>query len=156
MHCGVRTDHSVECWGSDSSSIDLAQFQERAYQSVAVGNFSIVYLCGVRLDGTLRRQGNHQTGEISPPAGPFRSVSASSTHACGVRVDGTAACWATHEEAYEGDASQLTPPAGRFRSVSAGGRWNHGSEFNCGIRTGSSLTCWGRPASAALKVLVDN
>ncbi len=156
MHCGVRTDHSVECWGSDSSSIDLAQFQERAYQSVAVGNFSIVYLCGVRLDGTLRCQGNHQTGEISPPAGPFRSVSASSTHACGVRVDGTAACWATHEEAYEGDASQLTPPAGRFRSVSAGGRWNHGSEFNCGIRTGSSLTCWGRPASAALKVLVDN
>ena len=155
MHCGVRTDHSVECWGSDSSSIDLDQFLEGAYQSVAVGNFSLPYLCGVRLDGTLWCQENHQTGEISLPAGPFRSVSAGSTHACGVRVDGTAACWATHEEAYEGDASQLTPPAGRFRSISAGGRWNHGSEFSCGIRAGGSLTCWGRPASAALKVLVD-
>ena len=154
MHCGVRTDYSVECWGRDSSSIDLAQFLEGTYQSVTVGNFSLVYLCGVRLDGTLRCQGNHQTGEISPPAGPFRSVSAGSTHACGVRVDGTAACWATHEEAYEGDVSQLKPPAGRFRSVSAGGRWNHNSEFSCGIRTDGSLTCWGRPASAALQVLV--
>ena len=155
MHCGVRTDYSVECWGSEISSIDLSQFLEGTYQSVAVGNFSLPYLCGVRLDGTLRCQGNHQTGEISPPAGPFRLVSAGSTHACGVRVDGTAACWATDEEAYEGDASQLTPPADRFRSVSAAGRWNHNSEFSCGIRTGGSLTCWGRPAAAALKALVD-
>ena len=155
MHCGVHTDNSVECWGRDSSSIDLAQFLEGAYQSVAVGNFSMVYLCGVRLDGTVRCQGNHQTGEILPPAGPFRLVSAGSTHACGVRVDGTVACWATHEEAYDGDASQLEQPAGKFQSVSAGGRWNHSSQYSCGIRTGGSLTCWGRPASAALEALLE-
>jgi hypothetical protein len=156
MHCGIRTDHTLECWGRDNSSIDLSQFLEGSYQSVAVGNFSMAYVCGVRLDGTLRCQGNHQTGEITPPAGPFKSVSAGSTHACGVRVDGTAACWATHEEAYDGDASQLTAPAGRFRSVSAGGRWNHGSEFSCGVRIGGSLSCWGRPASAALRNLVED
>ena len=154
MHCGVRTDHSVECWGRDSSS-DFAQFLEGAHQSVAVGNFSMVYLCGVRLDGTLRCQGNHQTGEISPPAGLFQSVSAGSTHACGVRVAGTVACWGTHEEAYDGDASQLAPPSGKFHSVSAGGRWNHNSEYGCGIRTGGSLACWGRPASAALRALLE-
>ena len=67
MHCGVRTDHSVACWGRDDSHLDLSEFLEGAYQSVAVGNFSMVYLCGVRLDGTLRCQGNHQTGEIAPP-----------------------------------------------------------------------------------------
>ncbi len=156
MHCGVRSDRSVECWGRDGSSLDLAHFLEGSYQSVAVGNFSMAYVCGVRLDGTLRCQGNHQTGEITPPAGPFRSVSAGSTHACGVRVDGTAACWATHEEAYDGDGSQLKAPAGRFRSVSVGGRWNHGSEFSCGVRTGGSLSCWGRPASAALRNLVED
>ena len=155
MHCGVRTDHSVECWGSDSSSIDLAKFLEGSYQSVAVGNFSLAYLCGVRPDGTLRCQGNHQTGKIDTPAGPFKSVSAGSTHACGVRVDGTVACWATHEEAYEGDASQLAPPSGKFHSVRVGGRWNHNSEFSCGIRTDGSLTCWGRPASAALEILLE-
>ncbi len=156
MHCGVRTDHSVACWGSDSSSLDLAQFLEGAYQSVAVGNFSMPYLCGVGLDGTLQCQGNHQTREIEPPAGLFRSLSAASTHACGVRVDGTVACWATHEEAYDGDASQLAAPAGQFHSVSVGGRWNHGSEYGCGIRTDGSLTCWGRPASAALRNLVED
>ena len=155
MHCGVRTDHSVECWGRDDSHLDLSEFLEGSYQSVAVGNFSMVYLCGLRLDGTLRCQGNHQTGEIETPAGPFRSVSAGSTHACGVRVDGTLACWATHEEAYDGDASQLAPPSGKFHSVSAGGRWNQNSEFGCGIRTGGSLTCWGRPASAALRALLE-
>ena len=156
MHCGVRTDRSVDCWGRDGSSLDLALFLEGKYQSVAVGSFSMAYVCGVRLDGTLRCQGNHQTGEITPPTGPFRSVSAGSTHACGVRVDGTAACWATHEEAYDGDASQLKAPAGRFSSVSAGGRWNHSSEFSCGVRIGGSLSCWGRPASAALRNLVED
>ena len=156
MHCGVRTDHSVACWGRDSSSIDLSEFLEGAYQSVAVGKFSMVYVCGVRLDGILRCQGNHQTGEISPPPGLFRSVSPGGTHACGVRVDGTVACWGTHEEAYEGDASQLTAPVGEFRSVSVGGRWNRNSEFSCGIRTSGSLTCWGRPASATLDALAGD
>ena len=113
------------------------------------------YLCGVRIDGTLLCQGNHQTGKIETPGGLFKSVSAGSTHACGVRVDGTVACWGTHEDAYEGDTSQLTPPAGRFRSVSVGGRWNHGSEFSCGIRIGGTLTCWGRPASAALSLVLE-
>ena len=150
LHCGIRTDHTVECWGSGSRP-NLSG----AYQSVRVGAFSLTYVCGVRLDEMLRCQGNHQTGEISPPIGRFQSVRAGSIHACGVRVDGTAACWGTHDEAYDGDTGQLTPPVGEFRSVSVGGSWSVSSEFSCGIRTDGSLTCWGRPNSAVLKNLLD-
>ena len=47
LHCGVRPDHSVQCWGSDSGPA-----LEGSYRSVEVGNLSLVYLCGVRLDAT--------------------------------------------------------------------------------------------------------
>ena len=114
------------------------------------------YVCGIRLDGTLLCEGNHQTWEISPPVGRFHSISAVSIHVCGVRIDETVTCWATHGEAYDEDASQLTPPQGAFRSVSVGGSWSGSSEFSCEIRTDGSLRCWSKSGSQVLKNLLEN
>ena len=59
LSCGVRIDHSVECWGfmifflSDS----LTTIPEEEYTSVSVGGF---HACGIRIDQTVACWGRQQ------------------------------------------------------------------------------------------------
>ena len=85
----------------------------------------------MRSNGSVACWGANESGESTPPAGSFVSVSAGEFHACGVRSNGSVACWG-----WDG-YGQATPPAGSFVSVSAG--WGH----TCGVRIGGSVACWG-------------
>jgi alpha-tubulin suppressor-like RCC1 family protein len=59
----------------------------------------------VRTDLTIACWGDNSSGEATPPAGTFASVSAGYNFACGVRTNGTIACWG------ENLAGNATPPA---------------------------------------------
>ena len=124
--CGMKTDGSVACWGSDS--VGQATPPSGDYSFVGAGGF---HTCGVKTDGAIACWGDDSLGQATPPSGTFASVSAGLSHTCGVRTDGAVACW--------GDDSfgQATPPSGEFSSVSAG--FGH----TCGVRTGGSVACWG-------------
>ena len=130
--CGVRTDGSVKCWGSDWEGQSTPPSGE--FISVSAGGY---HTCGVRTDGSVECWGSNddfngnEVGQARPPSGEFASVSAGGIHTCGVRTDGSVECWGNDKE------GQSTPPSGGFASVSAGGY------HTCGVRTDGSVECWG-------------
>ena len=124
--CGVRSDGSVACWGSDR--FGQATPPAGSFDSVSAG---WQHTCGVRSDGSVVCWGSDRFGQATPPAGSFDSVSAGSGHTCGVRSDGSVACWGLDND------GRATPPAGSFVSVSAG------PGHACGVRNDGSVACWG-------------
>jgi len=124
--CGVKTDHSVACWGYNYSG--EATPPDGTFSQVSAGEY---HTCGVRTDGTLACWGDNIFGGATPPAGTFSQVSAGGYHSCGVRMDGTLACWGWN------DYGQATPPAGTFSQVGAG------DAHTCGVKTDGTLACWG-------------
>jgi alpha-tubulin suppressor-like RCC1 family protein len=63
--CGLRTDHTVACWGS--------HLIEPQRKTLYPGDLSI--------------------SQSIPPSGEFSQVSSSTTSSCGIRPDQTAKCW---------------------------------------------------------------
>ena len=142
--CGVRTDGSVECWGSNEDG--LGNFVGQAsppggsFASVSAGG---LHTCGVRTDGLVECWGSNRdlagnvVGQATPPGGSFASVNAGGLHTCGVRTDGSVECWGSNEDGLGNFVGQATPPGGSFASVNAGGL------HTCGVRTNGSVECWG-------------
>ena len=124
--CGVKSNGSVACWGSDEYG-QVTAF-DYSFDSVSAGS---VHTCGVRSDGSFACWGSDGDGEATPPAGSFVSVSAGVFHTCGLRSDGSFACWGYNED------GQATPPADSFDSISALGH------HTCGVRSDGSFACWG-------------
>ena len=138
--CGVKTNGSVVCWGSDYYGESTPP--SSTFTSVSAGYF---YTCGVKTNGSVVCWGNNDYGEATPPSGAFASVSASNypraihtadgfidpRHTCGVKTNGSVVCWGNNI------AGQAKPPSGTFASISAG------SMHTCGIKTDRSLICWG-------------
>ena len=85
----------------------------------------------MRTDGSVACWGRDLSGQASPPAGEFATVSVGLQHTCGVRTNGTVACWG-----WDGNG-EASPPEGQFISVSPGLR------YTCGVRTDGSIECWG-------------
>ena len=124
--CWLRTDDSVECWGSNEHG--ESNPPDGSFASISAGAH---HTCGVMTDGSAACWGSNEHGESSQPGGSFASVSAGVDYTCGVRTDGSVECWG-HDEF--GEASQ---PSGEFASVSAG--FYH----TCGLRPDGSVECWG-------------
>ena len=86
--CGLRADREVVCWGDDSASAS------RCRSSTAW-----------RLDSDQCRS-DGRGGRVTPPPGPFASISVAEGYACGLRPDGEMVCWGDNR----GDRG-LVPPA---------------------------------------------
>ncbi len=142
--CGVRTNGSVICWGSNEdwygSFTGQATPPGGPFVSIDAGDF---HTCGVRDDGSVECWGSNEgeygsfTGQATPLGFSFNSVSAGHDHTCGVRDDGSVECWGSNEGEYGSFTGQATPPEGTFQSVSAG------YEYTCGVRDDGSVECWG-------------
>jgi hypothetical protein len=103
--CGVKTDGTLACWGSNSSG--QATPPGGTFTQVSGGTF---HTCGVKTDGTLACWGDNRQGQATPPGGTFTQVSAGRSHTCGLKTDATLACWGDDGQ------GQATPPGGTFRS----------------------------------------
>ena len=145
--CGLHSDGTVTCWGSNSwvqcapktTSCSGHRVEDQTFRpagtftaiSTSQGLFSTGGgFVGLRTDGTLAcwSGGVSSTG-LCPgrdlPGGVFAAISATGSTACGIRPDGSALCWS--------DDERYSPP-GTFAALAAG----HG----CGIRTDGSVDCW--------------
>ena len=152
--CGVRTDGTVTCWGSNEGITKQGHDETDPwvfvhdgkldapadkFVSVSAGDY---YSCGVRIDQTVACWGN-LAGGTDAPAGRYTMVAAGHAHACGVREDQTVICWGsnTHvadEETHidvQDDRTVAVP--GQFTMVGAG------SLHSCGLRTDRTVVCWG-------------
>jgi len=124
--CGVRTDHTVSCWGRKGEG--QATPPTGRFLSVSAGRY---HTCGVNSKGAIACWGSNYYGQSTPPAGTFAFISAGGEHTCGVRSGGTIACWG-----YDADG-EATPPQGTFTAVSAC------NVHTCGLRTDGTIACWG-------------
>ena len=124
--CGLRTDQTIACWGSNNYG----------ESNPPVGRFTAIsaggdHSCGLRTDNTITCWGDNYSGQSNPPSGRFTAVSTGGNHACGLRTDKTIACWGRD---YSG---QSDPPSGQFIAITAGG------QHSCGLHTDNTIACWG-------------
>jgi len=147
--CGLRTNRSVECWGSDI--YNKTSPPPGAFTQISAGK---EHTCGVKTDKSVECWGagitssdcdilssSFECGQSSPPPGSFTKVSAGSRHSCGVKTDESVECWGKDEYDYYHRgwliSGEFTRPSGTFTQVSMG--YDHA----CAIRTDKSVACWG-------------
>ena len=61
--CGLRTDGTITCWGSDIEGQLNAPAGQ--FSAVSAGGF---HSCGLRTDGTITCWGNNDGGQADPSA----------------------------------------------------------------------------------------
>ena len=95
----MRTDQTIECWGSNSShgfTSGQADPPEGTFTAVTAGT---VQSCGIRTDPTIECWGEYASSdfrfvyEAISPEGRFVAVIAGGDYSCGLRTDGPIECW---------------------------------------------------------------
>ncbi len=147
--CGLRTDGTIDCWGSD---------WWRQVSDVPSGTFLAVdaggrHACGLRSDGSVECWG-YNTSDANrlrqdrdwsnrAPQGTFAALSVGYNYSCGLLADGTIDCWGDDDwTLYSGvRGHRVDPPDGTYVAVTAG------VGFACGIRAGGTVACWGNRTS---------
>ena len=120
--CGIKSDNTLWCWGTDNSG------------RLGDGGFSDQYTPVVVAGGAT-----------------WKAVAAG-YHTCGIKSDNTLWCWGDGTYGQRGDGSttptQATPvqesSASTWTAVTAGN--NH----TCGIKSDNTLWCWGSDVRGAL------
>ena len=123
---------------SDEITVTVRVAEEEAFTSVSARGHNGFDGCGVRVTGEVVCWGGNvastfsYSGQATPPAGRFTSVSVGRDHTCGLLDTGEVECWGFN------GSGEATPPAGTFVSVSAGY-----DNYTCGVRDSGALACWG-------------
>jgi alpha-tubulin suppressor-like RCC1 family protein len=168
--CGIRQDHSLWCWG-DNSELQIDGLSAASYSSpvrVAVGTWwktiatDRKYTCGVRTDRSLWCWGFQARGDGQDvihtipfqvdPGSRWSAISVRNDHICGVRISGSLWCWGDN---YRGHAIPGIIKAVHLKPTRVGTKsyWRAvagGGNFTCGLRSDSSLWCWGGNGNAEL------
>ncbi len=168
--CGLKTDNSIRCWGSNNFGILGDGTSDRVFtpmpisgnaywQMIARGVSSFgSATCGIKADNHLWCWGNNQYGMLgdgtyTTPDQPvevsggsvWKKVAVSGNHTCGIMADDTLWCWGGNfsGELGTGGGGTAVPAA-----VSGGGTWKEvaagGNAHSCAIKSNDSLWCWGR------------
>ena len=127
--CGLRTDHTIKCWGWNK--FNQTDAPGGTFTTISAGGN---HSCGLRTDQTIKCWGRNNDGEADAPGGTFTAVSAGSFHSCGLRTDQTIKCWGWNW------GGQLNAPNLRddpFTAISAG------THHSCGLRADQTIECWG-------------
>ena len=163
----ITSDATLRTWGSngygelglgDQASRDvgtLVTSPGAGWQRVVAGSR---HSCGIRTDGTLwcwgvNVHGQLGVGDTTPRLVPtqvgtdanWAEVQCGGLHSCGIRTDGSLWCWGANPAGQLGlgvrTGDQPTP-----QHVGTGTDWRRlaaKARFNCALRTGDSLWCWG-------------
>ncbi|MES2671728.1 MAG: hypothetical protein V4673_15090 [Pseudomonadota bacterium] len=126
--CAIEQQGRLGCFGYHESALGPAP--EGRYLSVSLSsNWSSA--CAVRSDGEAVCWAKSDASRLTPPPGPWRSLSVGVREACGLRPDGQMVCW--------GDGGgPVAPPSGPFLALSIA------SGHGCAIRNDGTLQCWKR------------
>lgn len=128
--CGIQSDGTVYCWGTDEGDWDYGQVRDTptdTFRTVSVGGF---FSCGVYLN----QRGYTCWGENKQPPidADFVTINVGVDHACGLTAAGSVQCWG--DDIY----GQTLPPDDAFKQVSAGYR------HSCGVTPENEALCWGK------------
>ena len=139
--CGLRTDGTLSCWGDHDATLN------NTGQLTAVA-ISDANSCVLVTNGEILCWSTEENWHPNPvPAGPFTALTVGGTHSCALRTGGNIACWGYRVRFASGDVVETMDvgrsveadvPSGQFTAVASG------DAHSCGLRTGESVTCWGR------------
>ena len=134
LSCGVATSTgSVLCWGRTLGAIPTGRFSQ-----VSVGGS---FACALQSDGAVVCWGNNGAGQLSPPMGPFKSVTTGDSHGCAQHAaDNSVVCWGNNRD------GQATSPTSVYFDVSAGG------DRTCVLGYDYIVNCWGAGMSGGVKI----
>ena len=167
--CALNVKNELSCWGFDAPKFS-AEDKKQRYTEVSTG---YDHVCAIRANSKSVDcwvGSGRPLGVLTPPAGPFETISSGNGKTCGVRRNGEIQCW--------GDAGfvGIPVPSGKFTDVSLGtlhacavqsgdGRvlcWGNGiygedvppsdrfksvttgTDHTCGLRENDTVICWGR------------
>ncbi|MEO3939224.1 hypothetical protein V3N99_21100 [Dermatophilaceae bacterium Soc4.6] len=167
--CGVRTDHSLRCWGINIDGelgIGKPPSIKRVVPSQvgASANWASVsagsdHTCAIRTDRSLWCWGFNTAGQLGLGRRPFEvdvpiqvdtaawaGVSAGGGHTCGVRTDHTLWCWGLNNDGQLGSGGSRIVTKWVPTQVGTGRIWasvSSGTFATCGLRLDHTLWCWG-------------
>ena len=161
--CAVRTDGTLDCWGSLLWGGRLPQSHPQDVRAVSVGGERGV--CALKQDGSIACMTNNSSNTLQAPqwqeapAGNYRSLSVGTGYACAVTTAGAARCWLldgnpqyssyptrTHGRHPE----SFAPPSGVFQTIRASRTSSRAR--TCGVRNDGSITCWGTRSSTPVEI----
>lgn len=179
ISCGVTDERSVACWGENAEG---GLGQDDSFGSpdllvptpiAAASSFSQVsvgqgHVCAVAEGGALYCWGRNTSGQLGLGGGPvqvrvptlvdasarYRRVAAAMNHSCAIREDGSLFCWGSESDGQLGLGTPELDRSDLPRQVSGTGyldvqaNWFH----SCALRTGGSLSCWGRNLEGQLGI----
>lgn len=160
--CGIRSDGALDCFGD----LDHLPTGTR-FSRVAVGSHvlrtpdgpgesdlnKICHMCAIDVDGRLHCTGNNSAAQASPPAGRFKSVTASELFDCAIRVDDRLVCWGHGARRFPNAAYNAQKPKAddRFAEVTIG-KYPFGFQ-TCGRHVDGTVECWpNRPLSYSYEI----
>jgi alpha-tubulin suppressor-like RCC1 family protein len=164
--CGVLTNGSAMCWGSNNlgelgkgslgnSNIPVYVFGNYNFSIISAGSS---LSCGVLINGSAMCWGRNLKGGLGNGSTGgesyipvyvfgdynFSSISAGAYFSCGVLTNGTALCWGYNNHGQLGDGSTTDSNVPVFVS----GNHNFkiidtGLDHTCGVLINGSAMCWG-------------
>lgn len=162
--CGLRTDHTVACWGSHLSDPPILRGILGHSQSIPPsGEFSQVatgtdHSCGIRADHKMECWGGFGNFHSSPNI-LYSQMLGGGYMRCGLKTDNTVACFGNRdprtnegfripnstcrcskkaETRWCNDYTCTTSPSYTFSQILETGIF-----YACGIRTNNTVVCWG-------------
>ncbi len=138
--CGIRSDGTLHCWGTDEGDWNYGQVTGTptgGFRAVSVGGY---FSCGVLEEDAGFSCWGENKGPPNPVDTSLAYINAGIDHACGLHLDGAVQCWG--DDAY----GETSPPDVSFVQVSAGYR------HSCGITEDAQALCWGRDAEGQSSV----
>jgi hypothetical protein len=162
--CGVATDQSIYCWGTNALVDSTATTPYTNTPTRTPGTVSWISVapgaahnCALAADQTVFCWGDNSANQLgdrtstlrftpAPVYGSFRftKVVSGNDHSCGLTADGSALCWGRNQFGQLGDGSAInrsSPTAVTaslaFQSLGAGEAWT------CGLTTAGKAYCWG-------------
>ena len=126
MFCGMKPDHTIECWGWDEPAAPPV--------GVAFASFDMSSHAGCALskDGRPTCWGDNSYGQLDiPDEGIYTQIAMGGQHGCALDRHGEAICWGSNR------FGQLDALQGPFVQLGSGMR------ATCGIRRDGDVVCWG-------------
>ncbi len=124
--CGIKTDGTAWCWGSDSSG--------------QLGN-----------GATAGSQATPSPVSVADTI-PWIQLSAGYDSTCGIKADGSAFCWGADSGGQLGNGAggASTAPGTAITSTLPWIQISQGGDVTCGIKSDNTLWCWGDAADGRL------
>lgn len=135
-YCGLETDGTLHCWGSNDFISD--GHPSGTFADVVLGNS---FGCAIEQGGAVTCWGSMSDGQDAPPGGNYTAISAGYRRACGIRQTdrGELVCWG-----FAFDGEQPPDLNGDYTEVA------QTSLVGCAIRADNgSLDCWGDTSQEA-------